>query len=917
MPSIKAQKRTDVMDGILDTYTKTVYDTLKTEFYLVKTSDLKNKNLKAVRKINEALVIVKKNLKNDLITLLNISNNDWKISSKIAERKINADKKLLYAVKTEAGFDYLNLFNNNKNASLIRGITSANIYIIQTTLRYVLDELISNEQIEFVDLVEQNAKEETPIRQFLPELSRVNAAKQAYSNFNGDGIFISIKENAINESSDIDLFGKITVDENSSMQFTQHAKEMGTLVAGSGNTHRTGEGIVPEAHLISTDFKFLFAESEDYYKHHKISVQNHSYGTGVENYYGTESISYDQIVNDLPELNHVFSAGNAGTLAPESGTYQGIDGYANLTGNFKQSKNVLVVAALDSTMNHVSLTSSGPTYDGRIKPELATFGGEGTSESAATVSGAVAMLQDYYIEQHSFLPSSSLVKSTLIAAANEAHTKGIDFRTGYGSLNLKKSLQLLDSGWYMESIINSNDAQSLMIDVPTNSSEFKVVVSWIDPAANPEDAFALVNDLDVSLKDPNDEVWLPWVLDHSPNQFSLSSLPTRGEDHLNNVEMISLDHPVAGSYAIRINTNALSTANQLYSVAYYIKKTNHFEWSYPLAIDKLEGGIKTYLRWENTYSNQRADISIKYGNGTWELLNEANITDEQSPITIKDTTAFARLKMEIDGKEYVSDRFNINKSISLNIENDCATDFTLSWNKLDHTESYNLYSLLDNKLVSILNTTDTSISINKIEYPAIHYAVAPVSAGLEGLRSFSLNYENGKKGCYITNFLANLDVEDFINIVLNVNVPYQIDQITIFRESDQGIEIYKQFAPINQTNFLFEDHNLKPGFYTYYAELKLTDGNVINSSRQSLFYTDKSTVISFPNPVLADGILNILNDYPGGLLQLIDSKGNFIKSFDLVNTVEEINLYGLKKGIYIYHIIFENQIVHTGRLARL
>lgn len=889
------------------------------KYYLVDRAIAEKYALNIIRRIGNDEVIVKgKKLynKNKFITYTNIDNN-WKISSLISSEKIKNNQKLLFSIKYENAYNFSGLFNNNEYAISVRELPSANVQIISTTLKYIREVLIHIHQIEYIDVVNQKPIEESPIRQYLPELSRINLAKQNYPHLHGKELVISIKENSINESSDIDLFGKVTLDDKSSLEFTQHAKEMGTLIAGSGNSFKTGEGVVSSAKLICTDFSSLFAEDMAYYVENKISVQNHSYGTGIENYYSNESISYDQIVSDLPYLMHIFSAGNAGTSTPELGNYTETPSYATITGNYKQAKNVLVIAALDSSMNHVSLTSSGPAYDGRIKPELASFGAEGTSESAATASGSVAMIQNHYSNLNNSLPNSSLVKSIMIATANEAHTKGIDFRTGYGSINLNRSLQLLDSGWYLESIIASNETSTTQVNIPENTIEFKLVVSWIDPPANPEDVISLVNDLDMVIEDPNATIWKPWILDSSPTTTALSSLPTRGGDHLNNTEMISIDNPVAGTHTIRVNSNELKNQNQLFSIAFFIKKKEHFQWSHPTASDKLEAGANTFLRWENTYVNQTANVSAKYGNGNWEFLGTTDVSDEQYNLNIKDTTVITKVKIDIGTESYISDQFSISPLLTLNIENDCVEDFTISWNKLDNTEEYNVYELQNDKLISILNTTDTIANFDKSIFTGNYYAVSPVHSGIEGLRSFSVNYENRNQGCYITNFLAFLDTEDFINIELSINVPFEIEQISIWRLSDGTSEIFKLFSTTNEVSFSFEDHNLKPGQYTYYADLLLNDGRHILSNEHSLFYTDKSTVFAFPNPVINDDFLNILNDYPGGSLQLIDGKGTFVKSFELVNTVEEINLYGLKKGLYTYRIIFESEIVHSGRISRL
>ncbi len=905
----------------IDKYQKSIIDTVSqlntNQYYLVSKNTVNTPHFSVVKKVDDLTLIIKSHryLDLDFGKKLYLLDDSWKLSNRILQKLAEPLDQSIFSIKVSRNSN-LDFLTKKNNIDTLRYISSSNIVLIKTSLAVIREELIHNSVIEYIDVISETAKEESPLRQYNPDINRISTAKHNYQNLTGEGIIVSLKENSINEG-DIDLLNKVTVDENSSTEMTQHAKEMGTLIAGLGNSHKTGEGVAVGSSLICTDFSSLFAEENSYYNQHGVTVQNHSYGTGIENFYGNESISYDQIVIDNPNLVHVFSAGNAGAMAPEFGTYAGIEGYANLTGDFKQAKNILVIAALDSTLNHVGLTSSGPAYDGRVKPELAAFGGEGTSESAALVSGSVAMIQTHFEDLTGSLPSSSLVKSVLIAGANEAHKKGIDFRTGYGSLNLNRSIQLINSESYVEGLLNANDAFSYQLKIPANAAELKVVVSWIDPPANPEDAKALVNDLDMIVTAPDNGLWLPWVLDASPNAINLASFPTRKEDHLNNVEMITIENPIEGIFNIEVKSNQLQGANQAFSIAYAFKQKDVFEWSYPTSSDHLEAATTTYLRWENTYINQSSELSIKYGNGSWQLIAQANLGDEYFKYTFKDTTATATLKMSIAGSDYISNPFSITQIQDVTVANDCATDFILSWNKLENADSYVLYELQANRLTQVLTTNDTLVSLAKLDYTGNYYAIQPTLAnGLEGNKTFTINVENKNAGCYLTNFLVFLDQNDVANIQLNLNVPFQIEEVIISKEFQQSTETFQQFSPGNQSAFLFEDKDLKPGIYYYSTELKINSGETIYSDTLSLFYTDNNTVIAFPNPV-QDNFVNILNNYPGGILQLINSKGSVVKAYDLVNIIEPIELTGLEKGVYLFRIIYDDKVVNSGRIVRL
>ena len=890
----------------------------RNKYYLINNSEYRIPKKLISRRLENNYIIVK----GAYIPPLNVGikyvnlQDIWKLSPWFSMETAPSSDRQGYSIKysNRASLDFI---YDNDEIKVLRELEQSNILIIEATYEVIINNVVHNGGIEYVDILHNTPIEESPLRQYSPDLNRISTAKHDYPSLSGQGIIVSLKENAINED-DIDLLGKVTVDVGSSSEFTQHAKEMGTAIAGLGNSHLTGEGVAIDAFIVCTDFASLFAEEESYYNQHSITVQNHSYGTGIENFYGTETISYDQLAMDKPSLVHVFSAGNAGSLAPDFGLYADIEGYANITGNYKQAKNVLVIAALDSTLNHVSVTSSGPAYDGRVKPELGAFGGEGTSESAALVSGSVALIQAHFNYLRGDLPSSALVKSLLIAGANEAHTRGIDFRTGYGSVNLNRSLQLMDKQHYIESSVAVNSSYVHELKIPENIAELKLVVSWIDPPASPGDATALVNDLDMTLTAPDNTQWLPWILNPSPNRAALEALPIRSEDHLNNVEMITIENPDEGLYHITINASQLQGTNQAFSIAYDIKEKDVFEWSYPTSSDHLSAGSSPYFRWENSFVNQAAELSIKYGEGNWEPIGGASLEDELYKYTLKDTTITASLKMSIDGIDYFSNTFSITQNLKLSVENDCETNFVLSWGDLENTASYTLYELQsNNRLIPILKTTDTLVTLNKADFQGNYYSIEPNQKdGLEGLKSFSINAENQNAGCYITSFLALLDVDGVGNVRLTLNVPFQIEEVIINKEFEQSSSVFQQFSPGNQSSFVFEDRELSPGIYYYSTQLQTNSGEIIYSDTLSLFYTDDNTVIAFPNPV-EDNFVNILNNYPGGTLQLLDTKGALIKNYDLVNIVESIELTGLEKGVYVFKIIYKDKIVNSGRIVRL
>lgn len=76
----------------------------------------------------------------------------------------------------------------------------------------------------------------------------------------------------------------------------------------------------------------------------------------------------------------------------------------------------LLLSNLHLHLNHrIHERNSGPTFDGRIKPDLVAFGQDGSSGAAALVSGVSTLLQQQYANQRSGVrPSASLIKALLL-----------------------------------------------------------------------------------------------------------------------------------------------------------------------------------------------------------------------------------------------------------------------------------------------------------------------------------------------------------------------------------------------------------------------------------------------------------------------------------------------------------------------
>jgi hypothetical protein len=98
------------------------------------------------------------------------------------------------------------------------------------------------------------------------------------------------------------------------------------------------------------------------------------------------------------------------------------------------------------------------------------------------------------------------------------------------------------------------------------------------------------------------------------------------------------------------------------------------------------------------------------------------------------------LKMTIGSNQIISDTFVIASKIQTGIGFDCPDSLLFYWNKFPLANSYRVYKLIGRYMEPILMTADSFAVLQKNPTPSLHYAVAPVIAGKEGLRSDAINY---------------------------------------------------------------------------------------------------------------------------------------------------------------------------------
>ncbi|WP_298738942.1 S8/S53 family peptidase [uncultured Chitinophaga sp.] len=801
----------------------------------------------------------------------------------------------------------------------VRRQPSRSIAIV-TVRKHDWPQFIAQAAVRFADRLRQ-ARTETIVSNNDMSLNRISTVQQLYPQLRGNQMTVSIKENLF-DTADADLQGRYRPSGISSGTLDAHATIMATLIAGGGNTGPEGKGVATAAWLSSSDFNStandnkLLPDDPASYQQLGIRLQNHSYGTGIENYYGIEAAAYDEQAQELDTLLHVFSSGNDGNLTPSSGAYNGIAGLANLSGTYKHAKNVLVAGATNGVNGILALSSKGPAYDGRVKPELVAYGVDGTSNAAALTSGIATLVQDAYIQQLGSAPAATLLKTVLINSADDTGDPHVDYSSGYGAVNALKAVKTITENRFFSGNATNGSSQVFPITVPAGSGQLKVTLGWNDPAAAADAPKALVNDLDLWVEDAGGNRYDPWVLSSFPAADSLRAVARRGRDTLNNTEQVTIDNP-SGVVRIHINGRAVSSASQRFFVAYEFTPAAYFSWEYPAPQSMLNANTTAPLRWSTAYTGA-GTLQYSLDSSTWQpLVQDIPLESGSLNWTVPEVFSKAWLRMQTANGAFTSAAFSISAMPQPQVGFNCPDSVLLYWPSLPGAAAYEVYVLNGAYLGTFTRTTDTFIVIQKQGISGTWLAVSGVHAdGWAGVKSYSLDYENQGVSCYVATLLADAENDAAVRLTLNLGSLYNLRTIWWETLGVNGFNTLQSTPVDGNTSYTIVDNTPHSGMNYYRVRLETSDGRMILSDTVfAAIVGAGNTYVMFPNPV-TNNLQLLTKAAQERNMQIFDISGRLVRSYLLTNMQESIDISGLTPGVYVVAIYEEGKRVFVQKVVK-
>lgn len=526
-------------------------------------------------------------------------------------------------------------------------------------------------------------------------------------------------------------------------------------------------------------------------------VSNHSVGWHIDpahnDAYSGGARQVDRIIQQENNYMCCYPTGNwaygTSTYAP----YTEPD-YGRITGDIKTNKNGLAVHSTLYPGVDVTWANFGPTFDGRMKPEICAQGSGGTSYASPGVAGMTAvLLEAFHTAYPALSPRIDAVKAAMLNTALDVRTyakgreegRGIDFRSGYGEINPPAALATIaDRRLAFDQSISTGESKDLPLLLPAGQTELRVMLYWNDPPALDGAAKALINDLDLEVIGPDGTTILPWTLD--PSASGVTRPAQRGVNRRDNHEQVVITAPDAatplapGTYTLRVKGHNVPSGPQNYVLTWQ-HRPRSIQWTSIPEGFRLAPGQRVLLSWDMTLPADEELLAPNFKEGkmtpkvyyrtspadTWkraqpetDLQYWSNIEPKQPRGSVygknfllwrvPDALAHtARLQFRvvasdleaISANAHVGERLQ-NRPAILAIS---ADKVKLSWQPARKVSAgkYLIYALYD-KYMQVVDSVDISVTEKEVAAPKgvqwrqnqfFAVAVFDAAAGVTGLRS--------------------------------------------------------------------------------------------------------------------------------------------------------------------------------------
>lgn len=634
------------------------------------------------------------------------------------------------------------------------------------TLRVETSRLFHLLQFPYIQFIEPIAAPSTPDDFAGRSLHRSNAINTDYAagrHYDGTGVTVGLADDGI-IGPHIDHQGRVT--QFATSNTGNHGDMTSGIFFGAGNREPKIKGHASGAYCYYWDISGYvhIVSALNHYSSYGMVLTSTSYSQGTGGMYTADAQYIDGQINDNRQMEHIFSAGNAGSADHGYGAGAG---WANITGGYKAAKSVITCGDMNNVGVLESTSSRGPTDDGRIKPDICTNGfgqlstdennttqtGSGTSAAAPSVAGCVTQLYHAYKTLNGGQnPQSGLIKACILNTGEEVGNAGPDYKHGWGRMNALRAVRVLEDSRYLHDSVSQGGTRTHTLTVPANTIELRVMVYWTDYPGNPSAAKALVNDLNIQVT--NGSTYNPWVLDETPTATALNTPATRGIDDLNNMEQVTIANPIAGNATVTVSGFAVPQGPQDYWLVYEFVQPM-IEVTYPIGGEGFVPNDGERIRWDAFGASGNFTLEYTTNNGTnWTLISNAVASTARTytwtvPATV---TGQAKVRVTAGALTDMSDEtFTIARlPTGINITYVCPDSIGISWNAVTGATGYEVSILGAKYMDSVATSTGTSAVIRNQNPNVEHwYSVRALQGNGKGRRAIAIFRAGGTFNCTI------------------------------------------------------------------------------------------------------------------------------------------------------------------------
>jgi MYXO-CTERM domain-containing protein len=223
-----------------------------------------------------------------------------------------------------------------------------------------------------------------------------------------------------------------------------------------------------------------------------------------------------------------------------------------------------------------------------VPDEGSTYSADcGTSLAAPAVAGIAALMLEAYFEANPDQvkgPPPMVYRAVLTATATDLVgvgtaenpdigaptplTVGPDYASGYGLVHAPSAVAVFgehtpETPTFAVATFAA-DTESILAELVISEGDtLQVALAWDDPGGLPSASLVLENDLDLLLVAPDGTEHQPWVL----NPEEVTEAATRGRNERDNLEIVTVSAPEAGTWTVKVTGSLVNDAQELVIVA--------------------------------------------------------------------------------------------------------------------------------------------------------------------------------------------------------------------------------------------------------------------------------------------------------------------------------------------------------------